>query len=232
MRSCVSRTERTPIPRHRAFIAQPAALTRLRLPTTGSFFVLLLCLAAAASAENEAPWIAERVLAVVDERPLLLSEVRAVEAVRGLGRPQALEASIDERLMFQEASRLPQAAVSDENAGRALRALLETRPELEALPTAQLRRLIRRQAAILQYVDFRFRPQVRITEEVLRAAWNEEFRGQPEGPPFEEAAPALRARLERGALDERIEDWVRRLRERAEVRYVEGPGSPPPPEDP
>ena len=114
MRSCVSRTERTPIPRHRAFIAQPAALTRLRLPTTGSFFVLLLCLAAAASAENEAPWIAERVLAVVDERPLLLSEVRAVEAVRGLGRPQALEASIDERLMFQEASRLPQAAVSDE----------------------------------------------------------------------------------------------------------------------
>ena len=199
---------------------------------SSAFFVLVVCLAASASADDEAARIVERILAVVDERPLLLSEVRAVEAVRGLGRPQALEASIDERLMLQEASRLPQAAVSDEEAGRALRALLETRPELETIPRAELRRLIRRQAAILQYVDFRFRPQVRITEEALRAAWNEGFRGEPEGPPFEEAAPALRARLERRALDERIEDWVKRLRQRAEVRYVEGPGSPPPPEDP
>ncbi len=116
--------------------------------------------------------------------------------------------------------------------GFAVKAPIRAECELEALPTAQLRRLIRRQAAILRYIDFRFRPQVRITEETLRAVWNEEFRGQPEGPPFEEAASALRARLERGALDERIEDWVRRLRERAEVRYVEGPGSPPPPEDP
>ena len=87
--------------------------------------------------------------------------------------------------------------------------------------------MLRRQAAILQYVDFRFRPQVRITEEELRAAWNREFEGEPEGPAFEEAAPALRERLERRALDERIENWVKRLRERAEVRYVEGPGSPP-----
>ncbi len=199
---------------------------------SSAFFVLVVCLAASASADDEAARIVERILAVVDERPLLLSEVRAVEAVRGLGRPQALEASIDERLMFREASRLPQAAVSSEEAGRALRALLETQPELEAVPRAELLRLIRRQAAILQYVEFRFRPQVRITEEAVRAAWNEEFRGEPEGPPFEEAVPVLRARLERSALDERIEDWVRRLRERAEVRYVEGPGSPPRPEDP
>lgn len=170
--------------------------------------------------------VVERVLAVVDGRPLLLSEIRAVEEVRGLGRAQALEASIDERLMYEEAVRLPQAAVSDAEAERALQALVETRPALE-VPRAELRRLIRRQAAILRYVEFRFRPQVRIREEELRAAWNEDYRGEPEGPPFEEAAPALRARLERRALDERIEEWVRDLRGRAEIRYVEGPGSPP-----
>ncbi len=201
------------------------------MPSSLWLALLLATASAPAPADEAAPrkQVVERVLAVVDERPLLLSEVRAIEEVRGLGRAQALEASIDERLMHEEAVRLPQAAVSDAEAERALQALVETRPALETrVPRAELRRLIRRQAAILRYVEFRFRPQVRIREDALRAAWNEAYRGQPEGPPFEEAAPALRARLERRALDERIEEWVGDLRSRAEVRYVEGPGSPPP----
>lgn len=175
--------------------------------------------------------VLERVLAVVNERPLLLSEVRAVEKVRGLDRAQALQASIDERLMFQEASRLPQAAVSAEEGRRALEALVAARPELQEVPRGELQRLIHRQAATLRYVDFRFRPQIRITDDEVRAEWNEEFRGEPQGPAFEDVEATLRARLERRALDERIEDWVARLRERAEVRYVDGPGSPPPPLD-
>jgi hypothetical protein len=191
---------------------------------------LLLAAATAAGEEGAAQRrVLERILAVVDGRPLLLSEIRAVEEVRGLTRAQALEASIDERLMHEEAMRLPQVAVSDAKVEQALQALVELQPDLESrVPRAELERLIRRQAAILQYVEFRFRPQVRIREEELRAAWNEDYRGQPEGPPFEKAAPALRARLERRALDQRVEEWVRDLRSRAEIRYVEGPGSPPP----
>jgi hypothetical protein len=137
--------------------------------------------------------------------------------------------AIDERLMFQEAARLPQTEVTGEEEEAALRSLLETRPEVETrVPPADLRRLLRRQLAILKYIDFRFRPQIRITEDALREAWNEDFQGAPQGPPFEEAAPELRARLEREELDRRIESWVADLRKRAEVRYVEGPGSPPP----
>lgn len=193
---------------------------------------LVLCLLAPWSFSTEDGRVLERVLAVVDERPLLLSEVQAMEQVRGLDRARALEASIDERLMFQEASRLPQATVTPEELERALEALLATRPELAAeVPRPELERVINRQAAILRYVDFRFRPQIRITDEDVRAAWNEEFRGEPQGPAFEDEEATLRARLERQALDERIEGWVARLRERAEVRYVEGPGSPPPPSD-
>ena len=44
----------------------------------------------------------------------------------------------------------------------------------------------------------------------------------PAGLGLEEAAELRRE------LDRRIEDWVRDLRGRADVRYVEGPGSPPP----
>ena len=200
----------------------------------GASAVLALVLGvsvALAQAPTGGAEVVDRILAVVDERPLLLSTVRTLESVRRLDRGAALEGAIDERLMFQEASRLPQAHVTEEEELQALASLRGRRPELEeTIPESLLRRLLRRQLAILKYVEFRFRPQIRISEDALREAWNDDYRGQPEGPAFEEASPALRERLERQELDRRIENWVSDLRERAEVRYVEGPGSPPRPE--
>ncbi len=166
----------------------------------------------------------ERVLAVVDERPLLLSDVRALQTVRGLAEGPALEAAIDERLMYLEASRLPQADVSPEDEERAFALLLETRPALRgSVPEPDLRRLLRRQLAVLKYVEFRFRPQVRVSDDEVRKAWEEAQSGSPEGPALEDEQEAIRARLERRALDERIEAWVTSLRNRADVRYVDAP---------
>jgi hypothetical protein len=163
----------------------------------------------------------ERIVAVVDERPLLLSDVRALQIVRGLAEAEALEAAIDERLMLVEAARLPQAEVSREDEDRALALLVDTRPTLRAeVPEPDLRRLLRRQLAILKYVEFRFRPQVRVSDEEVRRAWEEEQAGRPAGPALEDEQEAIRGRLERRALDERIEAWVKELRARADVRYV------------
>jgi hypothetical protein len=167
------------------------------------------------------PEVVERIVAVVDERPLLLSDLRALMAVRGLAEGEALEAVIDERLMHLEAARLPQADVSPEEEDRALSLLLETRPHLRAeVLEPDLRRLLRRQLVILRYVEFRFRPQVRIGDDEVRKAWEEEQAGRPAGPALEDEQELIRARLERRALDERIEAWVRELRSRADVRYV------------
>jgi hypothetical protein len=196
-----------------------------------SSLALVLLLALPAAREEGPPprvELIDRILAVVDDRPLLLSEVRAVEEVKGLDRAAALREAIDERLMAEEAARLPQAEVSDEETDRALAKLLGDHPGLESrVSRAELRRLVRRQAAIYKYVEFRFRPQVRITEAELLAAWEEAHAAGTAGE-FGEAEPSLRARLERRAIDERIEEWVKDLRSRAEVRYVEGPDSPPP----
>ena len=176
--------------------------------------------------------IVERVVAVVDERPLLESDVRALQLVRGLPEETAREAAIDERLMHVEAARLPQADVSPEEENRALELLVEKRPALRGqVPEADLRRLLRRQLSILKYVEFRFRPQVRVSDAEVRKAWEEEQAGRPAGLAFEDEQDDLRARLERRALDERIEAWVRELRQRADVRYVGGspaasPGAP------
>jgi hypothetical protein len=62
--------------------------------------VLLFALLVAASF-GSAGELVERILAVVDEKPLLLSDVRAMEVVRELDRGPALQASIDEHLMYQ-----------------------------------------------------------------------------------------------------------------------------------
>jgi hypothetical protein len=165
----------------------------------------------------------EGVVAVVDGRPLLLSDRRAVEQVRGLAAQPALEALVDERLMQLEASRLPQAEVLPDEEERAARELLERRPTLASLvPAPDLRRLVRRQLAILKYVEFRFRPQLRVTDEDVRVA----FESDPSaGDSLEAAKERVREQLERRALDERVEAWVKELRARAEVRYV---GSPAP----
>jgi hypothetical protein len=160
----------------------------------------------------------ESVVAVVDGRPLLLSDQRALEQVRGLPPPAALEALVDERLMQVEASRLPQAEVLPEEEQQATRELLERRPTLvPVVPVPDLRRLVRRQLAILKYVEFRFRPQLRVSDDDVRAAFE---RDPSVGDSLEEAKERVRQRLERHALDERVEAWVKELRARAEVRYV------------
>jgi hypothetical protein len=150
---------------------------------------------ASSAAEPEDAHVVERVLAVVDGRPVLLSELRVAQQARGEDSGPALEALIDEHLMFAEALRLPQAALTDAEEAAAM-ASLSARVPSAGDPDA-LRRMARRQATILKYVDFRFRPQVRATGE----------------------GPEEKARLEAAELDARIEAWVKDLRASADVRY-------------
>jgi hypothetical protein len=205
-------------------VAEPRSLSVSVVRTARqSCFLLVVCFVLAVphlalAQARPSVTIVERVVAVVDERPLLLSDVRAVERVRGLAEAAALEALVDERLMYREASRLPQAEVLAEEEQRATQELLERRPELgDSVSAADLRRLVSRQIAILKYVEFRFRPQLRVSDQEVRAA----FETDPSaGDSWEAAKQGIRERLERRALDERVETWVRELRARADVRYV------------
>jgi len=168
--------------------------------------------------------VVERILAVVDGRPVLLSEVALYEKVRGESERQALDGLIDEQLMYREAARLPQAALTPDEERRAFESLRAHVTAASVDEEEQLRRLSRRQAAILKYVGFRFRPQVRVSDEAVRAAYEAEGRGEVGS--FEEAAPAIRARLVEEDVSRRIEVWVKELRQAAEIRYnAEPPGA-------
>jgi hypothetical protein len=164
--------------------------------------------------------VVERVLASVDGRPVLLSETKAVEAVRGLERRPAIDALVDEMLMYREASRLPGALAPPDEEEKSLADLRERAPLIEqTVRLSDIRTLLRRQIVILRYVEIRFRPQVRIADETVREAYDAAYSGQADAPPFESAEAAIREELVRRDLDARIEAWVRELRAGAEIRY-------------
>jgi hypothetical protein len=165
--------------------------------------------------------VIEHVIAVVDGRPVMLSEVQLSARLLGVARDAALEAVIDERLMLEDAQRLTRVG-DEQTAFESLRARLGE-PHLSADTEAELRRLARRQATILRYIEFRFEPQVRVGAARLRSAYEAEYGGRDDRPSFDSVAAELRAKLERQQLDARIEAWVRDLRAAAEIRYNPNP---------
>jgi hypothetical protein len=164
--------------------------------------------------------VRERILAVVDGRPVLLSEVRLRQRLQGTTEAEAVEGHIDEVLMYLQAARLPQAALAPQEVERAFQEVRGRLPGASSADEPNLRRLATRQAAILKYVAFRFRPQVRVSDEAVREAFEAESAARPSGQSLEEAAPRLRARLLDAALGESLEAWVKELRGGADVRYV------------
>jgi hypothetical protein len=164
--------------------------------------------------------IIERVLAVVDDTPILLSEVAALERLRRLDRESALSARIDEALMLREAQRLSEAGVSPADEERGLTSLRKATDAetAAAIGEPELRHIARRQTAILKYIEFRFRPQVRIEEEEVRKLYAERYAAREPAPVFEAVAAELAAELEKRALDLRVEQWIGDLRAAARIR--------------
>jgi hypothetical protein len=185
-------------------------------PAVAALLLAALLLARPSPAQDQ---LVERILAVAEGRPVLLSEVRLIQALRGLDEQAALEELIDERLMLREAGRLAASAVTAAEEERAFSRLRETSAAARAAPEAGLRRLVRRQTAIVKYVDFRFRPQVSVGEALLRSTYEQRYADRTAAPSFEEAAPLLREELLSQLLDQRIEAWVAELRKTAAVRY-------------
>jgi hypothetical protein len=179
---------------------------------------LAYCLVALLPARGGAELV-ERIVAVVDGRPLMLSEVRLLERLRAPGPGPALEALIDEALMFRESSRVAATLATAEEEERAYESLLERLGGPAGPLEDGLRRVARRQSAILKYVAFRFGPQVRVDDATLRAAYEAEQARLAEAPPFDDVAGELRERLQREQLDMKVEAWVRELREGAEIHY-------------
>jgi hypothetical protein len=176
----------------------------------------LAIMTALASAPAHAGTVVERTVAFVNRRPILLSDVEMTRALLGLEEAEALERTIDEVLMSDEASRLVSDSVSEEEIATAI-GMLREKAGARFTPAA-LRRKALAQLAISKYIDLRLRPLVRIEDGDVRKVFNEKVAADPLAPAFALVAPEIRQLLERQSLDQKIEEWVASLRRRDEVR--------------
>ncbi len=180
------------------------------------FVILFGMVQAAGSFSAGAGTLIERTLAFVNKKPVLYSDVALTRALLRLEEADALERTIDESLMFDEASRLLNDSPSEDAIARAVLELQEKTGT--GFSRSALRRKALVQLAISNYIDQRLRSLVRVEDAEVRKIFNEKVVNDSQPPAFSLFAPSIRELLERRALDQRIEEWVGALRSRAEIR--------------
>ncbi|MBW8874537.1 MAG: SurA N-terminal domain-containing protein [Acidobacteria bacterium] len=194
----------------------------------------------------------DRVLAVVDEDPVLASDV---ERVLKLGlqppnpgesddqyRKRVLNSLVEERLRFHEIDRygfeqVPvdeiEKAVAKVRAGFKDEASFQKALKEVGLTPKGLRQLMARQLLVLTYVDERLGPRVFVTFDDINKYYRTvlapemQKKGQPV-PPLEEVREDVREVLKQQKLTQELQTWTEELRAKADVViYPNQPGNAP-----
>ena len=195
----------------------------------------------------------DRILAVVDEDPILDSDVERVIRL-GLAEPEVgedgevledeaifrrrvLEGLIEQRLRFHAVDSFGFQQMPPEYVDRELEKLrsrykdskeLERRMAAVGLEEEGLRQLLRRQLLVLTYIEERLGPRIFIRQEDIQAYYQDTLVPQlkasgAEVPPLPEVREQIRLVLREQRLNDEIEKWTRELREEAEVQVMADP---------
>ncbi|MEA2602485.1 MAG: hypothetical protein QOF89_3477 [Acidobacteriota bacterium] len=197
----------------------------------------------------------DRVLGVVDEDPVLASDVeRAIKLGLQKSNPgesdeafrrRVLSSLVEERLRFHEIDRygLEQVPVEDiEKEVAKVRAGFKDDASFQkalrevGLGLRGLRQLMARQLLVLTYVDERLGPKVFVSFDDINRYYKNvltpemQKKGQP-APPIEEVREDVREVLKQQKLTQEIQNWTEELRAKADVViYPDQPaGGPLPP---
>ncbi len=197
--------------------------------------------------------LVDRVLAVVDEDPVLLSEVEQV-LVLGLVEPRegederqlrrrVLDLLIEQRLRFHEIDafgfvEIPEVEIQtsfDEIRARfGTDEAFDRDLERVGLDRDSLRQLIARQLMVLYYVNERLGPRIFVDLDDIRAYYEgtlvpELQRRGASVPPIQDVREDIRALLKEQRLDEELVRWTDELRSEADVEdyFGELPGTIP-----
>jgi hypothetical protein len=209
---------------------------------------------APAPAPPAAPKLEDRVLAVVDEDPILASDLERVIAL-GL-KPQkpgenevvyhrrVLNDLIEERLRFHEIDRFSfeQVPVDDidshlaEIRGRFKdEATYQKTLKDHGLTVKDLRQLVARQLMVLAYVDEQLGPRVFVSLDDINTYYRNTLTPamQKQGqtvPPVEDVRDQIRTVLREQRLNEAIAKWTEELRRKADIQvYFDQPAGKLPP---
>jgi peptidyl-prolyl cis-trans isomerase SurA len=208
---------------------------------------------AAPAAAGTKPVLQDRVQAVVDEDPILASDVERVIKL-GLEKPnpdetdaqfrrRVLDGLIDQRLQFHEIDRFnfQQAPVDDiQKRVAEIRARYPDDAAFEkalkevGLDVKSLRQLVARQLLVLTYVDERLGSRVFVGPDDINRYYREvltpemQKRGQPV-PPLADMREDIREVLKQQKMTQEMTTWTKELRARADVVVYPAGNQPLPP---
>lgn len=147
-----------------------------------------------------------------------------------------LRTLVDQRILLQEAAKLPATSVTDDEIAAAREQLardfnsgddptrFERRMRLVGLSGPRLTEILRGRQQILKFVDFRFRSFVVVTEpEIVRFFESDVKPNLPDQSPgaVDEALAAKRREIEQALIEEKInssiDEYLEQARERARV---------------
>jgi parvulin-like peptidyl-prolyl isomerase len=196
----------------------------------------------------------DRIVAVVDEDPILASDLERVIAL-GLVKPaegeadrafrrRVLDQMIEDRLRLHEIDRFGLEQVPVEEIERRVTEIRAGFPDEAAfqrtlkevgLTLGTLRQLVARQLVVMTYVDERLGPRVFIDSEDIKAYYDSTLapemrrRGQPV-PPLDDVREDIRNVLRQQRLNQEIRRWTAELRKDADIAvYFDAPDGPLPP---
>jgi len=188
--------------------------------------------------------LVDRIVAVVDQDPIFQSEIdrlielglvdpREGEAADALQR-RVLDELIDQRLRYREVGRFGTRTVTVEEIESAVAEIRAGFPgeeefqrhlrRTETTPS-ELRQIVARQLAVVDYVDRRLGPRVFISLEDIQRYYEDELvpalqeRGS-QAPPLDEVRETIREVLRERRLNEEIEEWTKKLRREADVQIL------------
>lgn len=210
---------------------------------------LLAAAQAPAAGADDGPEVVDRIVAVVDEDPILASDLdRAI----GLGlvvrertetdsdfRRRVLDLLLEERLRAHEVDRFGfteislaevEAAIDELKSGFEGDSFDRKLSDL-GLDLDDVRQIVARQIMVITYVDERLGPRVFVSLDDIRAYYDtvltaEMTRTGQELPPMPQVRENIRRLLREQRLNQEIERWTRELRLEADVEdYFEPAGS-------
>ena len=184
--------------------------------------------------------VVDRIVARVETEIILQSDVRQLSRYQAFldGKPQSdadiLSRLIDQWIVRSEAgvARFPQP--SDEDVNRSIERLkrsfsspeeFQTRQKQSGITDDEIRRFVRAQLYLSNYLDSRFRPSTQIDEKAIeefyrsRVVPRAESRNQTP-PTLENAMDFIQEALVQGAINEQADRWLKESRSRVRVEIL------------
>ncbi|HEY7543356.1 MAG TPA: hypothetical protein VID27_00655, partial [Blastocatellia bacterium] len=148
-----------------------------------------------------------------------------------------LEVLIDQRLVYQEAVKIPSAEISQEDIDKKRNELIkefsseaEFRQRVEAvgLSSARIDEMMRERILIDRFVEFRFRSFVFVSENEIQKYYDEQLapRVRQAGqvpPPLEQVRDQINELLKREKFDLELDRWLREARQRSDIAQIAEP---------